>query len=65
LSVVKAITNLTKIMGQTFVINNNPRSPISLIQGLLDIKTSFDNKDPLNPNFVLLKACVLVNVFYV
>jgi hypothetical protein len=40
-------------MGQTFVRNNNPRSPISLIQhGLLNMETSFDNKGPLNPNLV-------------
>jgi len=53
MSVVKAIIGLIRIMGRTFVRNNNPRSPISSIQqGLLDIEIGFDNKDPLNLNLV-------------
>jgi hypothetical protein len=54
MSVVKAITSLTRIMGQKFVRNNNPRSPMSLIQQcLLDIEIGYNNKDPLNPNLVI------------
>jgi hypothetical protein len=46
---MKAIINLTKIMGRTFARSNNLRSPISLIRhGLLDTKVDFDHEDPLN-----------------
>jgi len=62
MSVVKAIIGLIRIMGRTFVRNNNPRSPISSIQQvLLDIEIGFDNKDPyFKPKPCFLKAFVLV-----
>jgi hypothetical protein len=63
MSVVKAIIGLIRIMGRTFVRNNNPGSPISSIQqGLLNIKIGFDNKDPLNPTLFFESICTCNHV---
>jgi hypothetical protein len=63
-NMVKAITNLSKIMGWIFVRNNNPRSTISLVwHGSLDPKIGSNHEDPLNQTMYFESMCTY-NFFY-